>query len=141
MKWVVWEKVKQNQGFRDILLAIPRNAVIIEKAQKESHTMWGAWNDELLNVREIVKLAAEQESVMGKTSKSIMDMVYKVNNVGIWKGENAMRQILTMAKLALNEGIQMPIDIKMLNDARINWFGEVLHFTKDAEGSVTVEAI
>ena len=141
MKWIVWEKVKQNQGFRDILLAIPRNAVIIEKAQKESHTMWGAWNDELLKEREIVKLAAELESGKGKTSKSVMDMLYKVNNVGIWKGENAMGQILTMAKLALNEGIQMPIDVKMLNDARINWFGEVLHFTKDAEGNVTVEAI
>ena len=141
MKWIVWEKVKQNQGFRDILLAIPKNAVIIEKAQKESHTMWGAWNDELLKEREIVTLAAELESGNGKTSKAVKDTVYKVNNVGVWKGENAMGQILTMCKLALNEGIQMPIDEKLLNDARINWFGQILHFTKDAEGNVSVEAI
>ena len=52
-----------------------------------------------------------------------------------------MGQILTMAKLALNEGIQMPIDEQSLNSAHINWFGKVLHFTKDADGSVIVEAV
>ena len=51
-----------------------------------------------------------------------------------------MGQILTMAKLALNEGVQMPIDAKMLNDAKICWFGDVLVFTEQKDGSVTVEA-
>ena len=68
-------------------------------------------------------------------------MVYKVNNIGVWEGENTMGQILSMAKLALNEGCPMPIDEQLLNDAQINWFGQVLHFTKDAEGNVTVEAV
>ena len=45
-----------------------------------------------------------------------------------------------MAKLALNEGIEMPIDTKMLNDAKICWFGDVLVFTEQNDGSVTVEA-
>ena len=59
MKWVVWEKVKQNKGFADILLAIPKNAFIIEQAQRKSRTLWGAWNDELLKARKIVITAAE----------------------------------------------------------------------------------
>lgn len=141
MKWIVWEKVKQNQGFRDILLAIPQNAIIIEQAQKKSHLMWGAWNEDLLKERKVVIRAAQIENGLGKTSRVVKDEIYKVNNVGVWKGENAMGQILTMAKLALNEGCQMPVDEQLLNDAHINWFGKVLHFTKEADGSTIVKAI
>ena len=137
MKWVVWEKVKQNKGFADLLVAIPQNAIIIEQAQRKSRTLWGAWNDELLKARKIVITAAELE---GKTAKAINNMVYKVNNLGVWKGENTMGQILTMCKLALNEGVNLPIDEQLLNDAEICWFGQVLHFTKDAQGNVSVEA-
>ena len=143
MKWIVWEKVKQNQGFADILLAIPRNAIIIEQAQKKptkKPSMWGAWNEDLLAERKIVIRAAQIENGLGKTSQPVKDVIYKVNNVGVWRGENAMGQILTMAKLALNEGIQMPIDTQMLNDAKINWFGKVLEFTNKDDGSVVVEA-
>lgn len=145
MKWIVWEKVKQNKGFADILLAIPKNAVIIEQAQKKptdkNLSKWGAWNEDLLSERRIVIRAAQVENGLGKTSQPVRDVIYKVNNVGKWIGENAMGQILTMAKLALNEGINMPIDEQLLNDAHINWFGKVLHFTKDADGTVTVIAI
>ena len=141
MKWIVWEKVKQNKGFREILLAIPKNAVIIEQAQRRSKTMWGAWNEELLHERSIVIRAAEIENGLGKTSKAVKDFAYAVNNVGTWIGENAMGQILTMAKLALNEGIEMPIDETILNKAKINWFGQVLQFTKDNDGKITVKAI
>ena len=144
MKFIVWEKVKQNEGFRDILLSIPKEAVIIEQAQKkpsdDKPSMWGAWNDELLSERDIVIKSAMIENGLGKTSKSVRDVIYDVNNVGVWVGQNAMGQILTMAKLALNEGIEMPIDEEMLNNARINWFGKVLQFTKDADGKVTVRA-
>ncbi len=50
------------------------------------------------------KRAAQIENGLGKTSKVVKDEIYKVNNVGEWIGENAMGQILTMAKLVLNEG-------------------------------------
>ena len=144
MKWIIWEKVKQNKEFADILLSIPRNAVIIEQAQNKPKTkpsMWGAWNDELLKEREIIKRTSQIEKGLGKTSRTLKDEIYKVNNTGVWVGENAMGQILTMAKLCLNEHIQMPIDILLLNDARINWFGRVLHFTESSDGTVTVKAI
>ena len=71
--------------------------------------------------------------------KSAKNEIYHINCVSKWIGQNAMGQILTMAKLALNQGIQMPIDIQMLNDARINWFGKVLEFTNKDDGSVVVE--
>ena len=140
MKFVVWEKVKQNKGFREILLSIPQNAMIVEQAQKKGHVMWGCWNEELQKEREIIRLAYAIESGKSIKSPKAKNEIYHINCVSKWVGENAMGQILTMAKLALNQGIQMPIDTQMLNDAKINWFGKVLEFTNKDDGSVVVEA-
>ena len=141
MKFIVWLKVKQNEEFRNILLSIPKNAVIIEQAQKKGHTQWACWNEELIQEKRIVIESAMIENGLGKTSKSVKEVYCAINNVGQWVGENAMGQILTMAKLALNEGIEMPVDTDILNAARINWFGQILKFTKDEDGKVTVEAV
>ena len=86
---------------------------------------------------------SEIEHGLSKVEDSvpIESVPYQVNNVGTWVGENSMGQILTMAKLALNEGINLPIDADMLNEAKINWFGKVLHFTKHEDGLVTVEGV
>lgn len=141
MKWIVWEKVKQNKGLKDILLSIPRDAIIIEQAQREKDTQWGAWNDELLTERGIVTKSAEIENGVGKNSKAVRDVTCLVNNVGEWIGENAMGQILSMCKLALYDRVELPIDETILNDANINWFGQVLRFTKEADGRVTVRTM
>lgn len=147
MKWVVWEKVRQNEEFKNILLRIPKNAVIIEQAQhrpqKDKPSMWGAWNEEIKKERDILVTFSEIEHGLSKVEDSvpIESVPYQVNNVGTWVGENSMGQILTMAKLALNEGINLPIDADMLNEAKINWFGKVLQFTKHEDGLVTVEAV
>ena len=141
MKWIVWEKVKQNKDFKNILLSIPRDAVIIEQAQKKSDTQWGAWNEELIYEREIVTKTAQFENGVGKLAKAVKEVSCLVNNVGEWVGENAMGQILTMAKLALYDRVEMPIDETILNDANINWFGQVLRFNKEADGRVTVRTM
>lgn len=140
MKFVVWQKVKQNKGFRDILLAIPKNAVIIEQAQHKTDLMWGCINDELEKERDLLRLSYAIENGISYKSPKAKNAEYQVNCDSKWVGENAMGQILTMAKLALNEGVQMPIDAKMLNDAKICWFGDVLVFTEQKDGSVTVKA-
>lgn len=147
MKWITWEKVRQNKEFKNILLSIPKNAIIIEQAQKrptkDRPSMWGAWNEELKKERNIIIRTAQIENGLKKGSKAtqVQDVLYAVNNVGTWIGENSEGQILTMAKLALNEEINLPIDADMLNEAKINWFGKVLQFTKHEDGLVTVEAV
>lgn len=147
MKWVVWEKVRQNEEFKNILQSIPRNAIIIEQAQhrpqKGKPSMWGAWNEAIKKERDILATFSEIEHGLSKVEDSvpIESVPYQVNNVGTWVGENSMGQILTMAKLALNEGINLPIDADMLNEAKINWFGKILQFTKHDNGLVTVEAV
>lgn len=140
MKVVVWEKVKQNKEFRDILLSIPQNAMIVEQAQKKSHVMWGCWNEELMKERKIIRLADAVESGKPYNSPKVKSSIYQVNCASQWVGENAMGQILTMAKLALNQGVQLPINVQLLNEANICWFGDVLVFTEQQDGSVTVEA-
>ena len=140
MKFVVWQKVKQNKGFRDILLAIPKNAVIIEQAQHKTDLMWGCINDELEKERDLLRLSYAIENGISYKSPKAKNAEFQVNCDSKWVGENAMGQILTMAKLALDEGVQMPINAKMLNDAKICWFGDVLVFTEQKDGSVTVEA-
>jgi len=141
MKWIIWEKVKQNKGFRDILLSIPKNAMIIEKAQHKNDVQWGAWNEELMKERKIVINAVKAVTGKGKTSQVIIDAHFLINNKGIWKGINKMGQILTMAKLALYEGINLPIEVEILNKANICWFGDILRFIKDKDGSVRAEAV
>lgn len=141
MKFVVWEKCKQNQAFRKILLSIPRNAMIIEQAQHKDKLMWGCWNDELREARNVLKKTAMIENFVKKSSKKVMEAEYKVNNIGIWKGQNAMGQILTMCKICLYDGVELPIDIELLNEARINWFGQKLYFEKGDDGAVSVRAI
>ena len=147
MKWIVWEKVRQNEEFKNILLRIPKNAVIIEQAQhrpqKDKPSIWGAWNEEIKKERDILVTFSEIEHGLSKVEDTvpIESVPYQVNNVGTFVGENSMGQILTMAKWALNEGINLPIDADMLNEAKINWFGKVLQFTKHEDGLVTVEAV
>ena len=141
MKFIVWEKCKQNKGFRDILLSIPRNAIIIEQAQHKNELMWGCWNDELKHARDVLKRTAMIENCVKKSSKKVMEAEYKVNNIGVWKGQNAMGQILTMCKICLYDGVKLPIDIEVLNEAKINWFGRILFFEKDDNGGVSVKAL
>ena len=137
----MWEKCKQNKGFRDILLSIPRNAIIIEQAQHKNELMWGCWNDELKHARDVLKRTAMIENCVKKSSKKVMEAEYKVNNIGVWKGQNAMGQILTMCKICLYDGVKLPIDIEVLNEAKINWFGRILFFEKDDNDEVSVIAI
>lgn len=147
MKWITWEKVRQNEEFKKILLSIPKNAIIIEQAQhrptKDNPSMWGAWNGDIKKERKILTAfyMIEHGLSKGKDEVPPQSVPYQVNNVGTWIGENSEGQILTMAKLALNEGINLPIDADMLNEAKINWFGKILQFTKHDDGLVTVEAV
>ena len=134
MKFVVWQKVLQNDGFKNLLLSIPQNAVIIEQAQRKTELEWGAYNDELKKLRKTIEDALE-----GKRKQDVIQTICKVNNVGVWKGCNAMGLILTEIKECLYEGKALSIDIGLLNDARINWMGKILCFASNRNGEVGVE--
>ena len=141
MKYVVWEKCKQNKEFQTILLSIPRNAIIIEQAQKKDKLMWGCWNEELKRTRDIMKKTAMIENCVKRSSKKVMEAEYRVNNVGVWVGQNAMGKILTMCKICLYDEVELPIDVELLNDAKINWFGKQLVFSMDVHRRVEANVV
>lgn len=125
MLLVMWEKCKSNSAFRDILLSIPRDAVIIENSTdvgtedptKSTSTIWGCWNRELMDARYVI-----EEDVANRTSaKSKKEIEYrqmvernKINHIGIWHGKNLMGKIHKLCQIALLTNTEPPIDYKLL---------------------------
>ena len=53
MLYVVWQKCLSNEAFRNLLLSLPKDSVIIEDStfqRGSTATVWGTRNDELKNV-------------------------------------------------------------------------------------------
>lgn len=132
MMLVIWEKCKSNAAFRDILLSIPGDAVIIENStdigtedpNKSTSTIWGCWNQELMDARAII-----EEDVANRTSaKSRKEIEYrqmiernKINHIGVWKGKNLMGKILKLCQIALLTNTNPPINYKQLRYFKIYW--------------------
>jgi len=91
-------------------------------------------NFELIEARKVyAKKVIERLAVEGITTKAKLkeakQKVYcRINNLGTWKGQNAMGKILMMCKIAIENNTEPPIDNKLLNEKKIYWFGEKLEF-------------
>ncbi len=139
MLLVIWEKCKSNSAFRDILLSIPRDAVIIENSTdvgtedptKSTSTIWGCWNRELMDARYVI-----EEDVANRTSaKSKKEIEYrqmvernKINHIGIWCGKNLMGKIHKLCQIALLTNTEPPIDYKLIKEHNIYWLESLLIF-------------
>jgi hypothetical protein len=137
MLLVVWEKTKNNEEFRNLLLSIPADAHIIEDTSA-FHTytsnVWGAKNPILTNLRnskanEMVKiLMSEGVSTIKLLDKYAKIVRNQINTYGVWTGKNATGKALKICQLALLNNIEPPIDYDLLNQANIYWFGKKLEF-------------
>jgi len=137
MLLVLWEKTKNNQAFKNLLLSIPADAHIIEDTSA-FHTytsnVWGAKNPILSNLRkgksnQIVEMLMSE----GVTTIKLLDQYAKIvrnriNTYGVWTGKNATGKALKLCQLALLNNIEPPIDYDLLNQANIYWFGKKLEF-------------
>ena len=137
MLLVIWEKCKSNSAFRDVLLSIPPDAVIIENSTdvgtedptKSTSTIWGCWNRELMDARYVI-----EEDVANRTSaKSKKEIEYrqmvernKINHIGIWRGKNLMGKIHKLCQIALLTNTEPPIDYNVLDGGHIYWFSSGL---------------
>lgn len=137
MKWVILQKVQGSAAFRDLLLKIPSNAIILENStfqqKKENNTsaFWGARNEELKASTKTVENYIDFTHPYEK--KAITDRLkMKVRNelqyIGKYVGVNCMGGILKMAQLYLLNGTPMPIDYELLNSKYIHLFGHLLQF-------------
>lgn len=134
MLYVVWQKCIGNSNFRNLLLSIPNDVVIIEDSTANhgaTSSVWGAKNKELRNVRRALKkeLIAHNPTMKKKDlNKLISEQCGKITDVGNFVGENNMGKILKMCQIALRNNVILPIDYDLLRKKKIYLFGELLTF-------------
>lgn len=134
MLYVVWHKCIGNADFRNLLLSIPDDAVVIEDSTANygaTCMIWGAKNKELRKARRTRKKElCDQYPTMKKKelNKLISEECGKITDVGCFIGQNNMGKILMMCKIALQNNTVPPIDYELLRVKNIYLFGELLTF-------------
>jgi len=134
MLYVAWHKCIGNANFRNLLLSIPDDAVIIEDSTANygaTSSVWGAKNKELRAVRRALKkeLIAHNPTMRKKDLNLLISKECgNITNVGSFVGENNMGKILMMCKIALQNNTVPPIDYELLRAKKIYLFGELLTF-------------
>ena len=134
MLYVVWHKCIGNAGFRNLLLSVPDDAVIIEDSTANygaTSSVWGAKNKELRKVRRARKkeLIAHNPTMKKKDLNLLISKeCSKITDVGYFIGQNNMGKILMLCKIALRNNTVPPIDYELLRAKKIYLFGELLTF-------------
>ena len=139
MFYVIWRKCLGNVDFRNLLLSLPCDAVLIVNntryrtdADSRSNLTWGTKNDEQkrvdwnldFNERHYFILKPEDwEEVKRKRAN--------IHRVGHYVGQNNMGKILQMCKIALENHIIPPIDFELLRAKKIYLFGELVTFENE----------
>ena len=144
MIYVVVQKVCGNKEFRDLLLSVPDEAIIIEdttfqKVRKPNDTpvFWGARNQERGEYFKMVKKYTELTKlspVKAERNRYILQSFNNFTDYGVFKGSNVMGKILTLCRMCWKLRIEPPIDYGLLRAKNIYLLGKKLEFpgVKDA---------
>ena len=137
MLHVVWHKCIGNTDFRNLLLSLPKDAVIIENTNKvrgnvngnNVDMVWGAKNDEL---KEFENQLRFQEKHAPFLKPEYLEELEKdkarIYYVGCYEGQNNMGKVLKLCQIALLNKVAPPIDYDLLREKQIYLFGELLTF-------------
>lgn len=138
MMYVVWQKCKGNAEFARMLSQIPQDAVIIENTTKQRYAtkeVWGCSNQELTTYRDMVEAKVREQAKASNpkiTKKALNDLVAietnKINNIGIFTGQNNLGKILMICRYCLVNGTEPPIDYTLLNQSNIHILGKRISF-------------
>lgn len=134
MLFCVWQKCKGNRDFQQLLLSIPEDVTLLENTTTdrwESATIWGCKNIELHNQR--VKLEKTIDNQHQGLSRKNLDCLInvemnKLDNIGVWKGQNNIGKILMICRDCIAEGTEPTIDYELLRSADIHLLGQKLRF-------------
>lgn len=138
MKWCVWQKIKGNDDFRQLLMSIPRNAYIIENSTQQKGAtalFWGMTNKDLEDKRSIIEeCAAYKSPTLSKKELNRVQMEErnKINHIGVWNGCNCMGKILKWLQLCLLDGVEPYINYDLLRSKQIYLLGHLLTFDTEA---------
>lgn len=136
MLYCVWQKVQGNKEFRDILMAIPKNAIIVEDSSFQTgatSSFWGCKNEakkEFSNlVSDYVSLTMKYESQKAQDEEKAK-YTNDFCNYGKYVGCNAMGKILMIVKKALHDGVEPDIDYQLLRSKDIYFLGKRVDFER-----------
>lgn len=135
MLYVVWQKCLTNKAFRDLLLSLPMDAVIIEDSTFQNGrtaTVWGCRNTAL---RKRLTSLKKELKAQGKCKAAIKREQDKMrlgewSAVGVFRGQNIMGKILMACRDALRQGTEPLIDYALLENAHIHLLGRELSFNQ-----------
>ena len=131
MLYCVWCKVAGNADFRDMLLAFPREAVIIEDSTFQNGATAAIWGTKNLRHRELTNAFKRTLKAEGR-SRSHIKAACDERRLGEWRrrevfgGKNLMRKILMLCRDAAIEGRAPDIDLNLLRSKRIHILGRRL---------------
>lgn len=141
MMFVVWTKCQGNAEFARLLSLTPSNAVIIENTTKQrcaTKEVWGCSNQELTNYRDMMeeKIKEQAKANNPKITKKALDNIVsietnKVNDIGIFVGQNNLGKILMICRDCLINGTEPPIDYDLLDTNNIHILGKRISFNNN----------
>ena len=138
MLYVVWQKIQGNQEFRDLLMAVPEGATIIEDTtfkgvmtDNDTSQFWGARNQQR---KEFAKLLDDYLGKMKASASKMSRETVKTATMeffcdyGVFEGSNVMGKILTICRKCLQDGTEPDIDYALLRSKHIYLMGTLLTF-------------
>lgn len=137
MLFVVWQKIKGNEEFRQLLMA----AIIIEDTTfqhgskvNDTTTFWGAKNNERKDFDALVKKyigLTEEDAKKGTKKRLKAEGVNNFTDYGTFRGSNVMGKILSICRKCIQDGTEPDIDYKLLRSKHIHLLGKELTFNKE----------
>lgn len=135
MLYCVWCKVVSNREFRDMLLAIPSDAVIIEDSTFQNGATADIWGTKNATQRHLVADYKKQLEAEGH-SKVAIKRACDEKRLGEWRkqgvfvGKNLMGKILMLCRDAVLRSTTPDIDFELLRSKKIYLLGKLLTFDK-----------
>ncbi len=136
MFYVVWCKCIGNNYFRNLLMSLPHDAIIIENSTfQKGHTatFWGMKNEKQRSLHKCLYKTLKNEGLSKNQRNKILDS-YRLNQwskEGEYVGCNCMGKILMLCRDALINANLPEIDFDLLRRMHINFFGTILTFDND----------
>lgn len=133
MLYCVWCKVVGNADFREMLLAIPSDATIIEDSTFQNGATAAVWGTKNVTQRRLVTDHKKLLEADGN-SKAAIKKACDEKRLGEWRkqgvfvGKNLMGKILMLCRDAVLRNTTPDIDLDLLRSKQIYFFGKLLTF-------------
>ncbi len=133
MLYVVWCKVVSNADFRQLLMAISSEVVIVEDSTCQTGVTAEVWGTKNKTLRKLTSSYKKELYLEGRSKTAIKAACDKMRlgdwrKYGVFEGRNVMGKILMVCREALQNGSIPHIDVELLRGKQINLCGRVLDF-------------